>query len=187
LDEGVVVAERAVMRAHALTRLYASVARNRLAAADLEAADRALEQGHDEARRHGNCVTCNGLLLRESVRESVRVHLAMGRHEAAHEDADKLEVIAGTYESRLWSAMARHARGRCLLAGGELAGTNAALKEAEEAYAEYGDVYEAARCRVARALAISEPERQSEVVAPARETLKRLGTERVEGEVSSFI
>ena len=183
LDEGVVVAERAVMRAHALTRLYASIARNRLAAADLEAADRALEQGHDEARRHGNCVTCNGLLLPESV----RVHLAMGRHQAAHEDADKLEAIAATYESRLWSAMARHARGRCLLASGELAGADAALKEAEEAYADYGDVYEAARCRVARALAISDPERQSEVVAPARETLKRLGTERVEGEVSKFI
>ena len=183
LDEGVVVAERAVMRSHCLTRLYASIARNRLAFGDLEAADRALEQGHHEVQRHGNCFTCNGLLLPESV----RVHLAMGRHDRAQEAAARLEATADKYKSRAWVAMARHARGRCQLATGELAKAETTLKEAEEAYAEYGDVYEAARCRIARALAISEPERQSEVAAPARETLKRLGTEHVEGEVSNFI
>ena len=139
--------------------------------------------GHNEVQRHGNCVTCNGLLLPESV----RVHLAMGRHDRAQEAAARLEATADKYGSRAWVAMARHARGRCLLATGELAKAETTLKEAEEAYAEYGDLYEAARCRVARALAISEPERQSEVAAPARETLKRLGTERVEGEVSNFI
>lgn len=174
LDEGVVVAERSTMRSHALTRLYASIARNRLAAGDVEAADRALEQGHDEARRHGNCVTCTALLLPESV----RVHLAMGRHDAARKAADELEALSETYGSRAWLAMSRHARGRCLLASGDLAGAEAALQEAEEAYADYGDVYEAARCRMARAQAASDPE----VAVPARETLTRLGAERVEDE-----
>ena len=183
LDEGVVVAERAVMRSHALTRLYSSIARNRLAAGELEAADRALEQGHEEARRHGNCVTCSGLLLPESV----RVNLAVGRLEAAREDANKLETLAETFGSRLWSAMARHARGRCLLADGDLAEAEAVLKKAEDAYADYGDVYEAARCRIARSLAVSDPERRAEVAAPARETLSRLGTEHVEGELAQTI
>jgi hypothetical protein len=38
LEEGAVVAERAVMRAHCLTRIYAAMARNRLEAGDLAAA-----------------------------------------------------------------------------------------------------------------------------------------------------
>jgi len=178
LGRGVLVAERSTMRSHALTRLYASIARNRLAAGDVEAADRALEQGHEEARRHGNCVTCNGLLLPESV----RVHLARGRHEAAREAADKLASLAEIYGSRVWLAMSRQARGRCLLASGDRTGAEAALKEAEDAYAEYGDVYEAARCRIARAEAASDPE----VAAPARERLKRIGAEHLEGERFQF-
>ena len=183
LDDGIVVAERAVMRSHALTRIYSSIARNRLAAGELDAADRALVQGQEEARRHGNCVTCAGLLLPESV----RVHLAAGRHEAAREAADKLEEIAETYESRLWIAMARHARGRCLLAAGDREGAETALKQAEEAYQEYGDVYEATRCRIARSLAAESPERRAEIAAPARATLERLGTDHVEGERSRYI
>lgn len=183
LDEGVVVAERSTMRSHALTRLYASIARNRIAAGDLEAADRALEQGHEEARRHGNCVTCSGLLLPESV----RVHLAMGRYEAAGEAADKLEAMAQIYGSRAWLAMSRHARGRRLLAMGDCVGAEAALKEAEEAYTDYGDLYEAARCRIARSHAVADPKQQAELAALAHDTLKRLGAERIEGESSRFV
>src|SRR5207248_3556124 len=41
-DEGVFAAERATMRSHCLTRLYASMARNRLAANDLGAATDAM-------------------------------------------------------------------------------------------------------------------------------------------------
>jgi tetratricopeptide (TPR) repeat protein len=178
LDEAVVVAERSTMRSHALTRLYASIARNRLAAGDVEAADRALEQGQEEARRHGNCVTCSGLLLPESV----RVHLAAGRHPAAREAADALQATAELYRSRAWVAMSRHARGRCLLASGDRAGAEDALKEAETAYAGYGDVYEVARCGVARAHAASDPE----LAAPARRILKRLGIDHVEGERFEF-
>jgi ATP/maltotriose-dependent transcriptional regulator MalT len=183
LDEGIVVAERAVMRSHALTRIYSSIARNCLAAGDLDGAVRALEQGQAEAQRHGNCVTCNGLLLPESV----RVHLAAGRHDAAQEATEKLEAIAETYGSSLWSAMARHARGRYLLATGQSESAEAALQAAEDAYAAHGEVYEAARCRIARSLAIEDAARRTEVATPARETLRRLGVEHVEGETSQFV
>jgi len=45
LQEGAAVAERAIMRAHCLTRVYATLAHNRLVADDLEAADQALGLG----------------------------------------------------------------------------------------------------------------------------------------------
>src|SRR3970040_821714 len=38
-EEGVIAAERAIMRAHCLTRLYASMTRNRLMADEVDAAD----------------------------------------------------------------------------------------------------------------------------------------------------
>ena len=44
------------------------MARNRLAARDLAAADEYLSLGDITAKRHGHCVTCNALLLPEAVR-----------------------------------------------------------------------------------------------------------------------
>ncbi len=75
LDEGVFAAERAIMRSHCLTRLYASMARNRLAAQEVASAAEFIQAGIEAARRHGSCLTCNALLLPETV----RVHLATGR------------------------------------------------------------------------------------------------------------
>jgi len=71
LHEGLAAAERALMRAHCLTRVYAALARNRLAAADLSAADHALTLGLAMSERHGNCATCDALLLAVAI--SVRV------------------------------------------------------------------------------------------------------------------
>ena len=45
LEAGVIAAERALMRAHCLTRLYATMARNRLAAGDVTTADHMLSLG----------------------------------------------------------------------------------------------------------------------------------------------
>lgn len=45
LHEGLAAAERALMRAHCLTRVYATIVRNRLDAADVLAADHALTLG----------------------------------------------------------------------------------------------------------------------------------------------
>src|SRR5688500_9958498 len=54
LEEGLVAAEHALMRAHCLTRLYAAIARNRMMAIDLPAADHALDLGLAMSARHGH-------------------------------------------------------------------------------------------------------------------------------------
>ncbi len=107
LEEGVVAAERALMRAHCLTRLYAALARNRIAAGDLAAADQVLELGLVMSERHGHCTTCDALLLPAAV--SVRV--AQRDLEAAEDFCRKLDAAAAEYASRTWVAMARQARG----------------------------------------------------------------------------
>ena len=63
LESGVVAAEHALMRAHCLARLYATMARNRLTAGDVAAADHALSVGLEMSERHGHCSTCDSLLL----------------------------------------------------------------------------------------------------------------------------
>ncbi|MGH9335331.1 MAG: ATP-binding protein, partial [Vicinamibacteria bacterium] len=57
LEEGSSAAERATMRSHCLTRLYASMARNRLAAGEPQAAEELIVTGEETARRHGHCLT----------------------------------------------------------------------------------------------------------------------------------
>ena len=55
------------MRAHCLTRLYATLTRNRLQAGDLPAAEEALSLGLATSARHGHCSTCDLLLLPAAV------------------------------------------------------------------------------------------------------------------------
>jgi len=147
LEEGVVAAERALMRAHCLTRLYAALARNRLAAGDLAAADQVLALGLAMSARHGHCTTCDALLLPAAV--SVRV--AQRNLEAAEDFCRQLDAAAAEYASRTWVAMARQTRGELTVAQGHL---DAALRydtEAHAAYAAASNVYEAARCLAAAA------------------------------------
>jgi predicted negative regulator of RcsB-dependent stress response len=145
LEEGVVAAERALMRAHCLTRLYAALARNRLAAGDLAAADQMLELGLAMSERHGHCTTCDALLLPAAV--SVRV--AQRDLEAAEDFCRKLDAAAAEYASRTWVAMARQARGELLAARGDLDAAIACYAEAYAAYAAASNAYETARCLVA--------------------------------------
>lgn len=146
-EEGVVAAERATMRAHCLTRLYASMARNRLIAGDIEAADSYLTLGLAMGRRHGSCSTCDALLLPVAV--SVRV--GEGDFPAAEAFCQQLEQAADKYASRTWVAMARQSRGELSAARGECDAALLHYTEARQAYAEAGNVYEAARCLAAAA------------------------------------
>src|SRR5262245_14531846 len=116
LEEGVVAAERALMRAHCLTRLYAAMARNRLAAHDVPAADQALALGLAMSERHGHCTTCDALLLPAAV--SVRV--AQGDLAAAETFCRQLDAAADQYASRMWVAMARQARGELVATRGDV-------------------------------------------------------------------
>ena len=172
LEEGIVVAGRAVMRAHCLARLYATIARNRLAAADLAAADHALCLGLDMSERHGNCTTCNALLLPVAV--SVRV--AQGRLESAGEFCRKLESAASDYGSRTWVAMACQAQGELATARGEYNAALLAFDEAIHNFRQAAFDYEAARCLTAAADVRSRRAApgDAEKAAQAREEAQRI-------------
>ena len=147
LEEGVMAAEQALMRAHCLARLYAAMARNRLAAGDLNAAEQALALGLAMSERHGHCATCDALLLPAAV--SVRI--AAGDFAAAERFCHQLDGAAEQYASGMWLAMARQSRAELAAAQGRL---DAALDDyaaAQAGYATAGNEYEAARCLAAAA------------------------------------
>jgi tetratricopeptide (TPR) repeat protein len=147
LEEGVAVAERATMRAHCLTRLYASMTRNRLIAGDIEAADHFLALGLEMGRRHGNCATCDSLLYPAAV----SVCIAKDRLSEAESFARQLEKSALKYGSRTWVAMARQTRGELMAAQGDIDGALTHYIEACQAFAAAGNEYEPARCLQAMA------------------------------------
>jgi tetratricopeptide (TPR) repeat protein len=146
LDEGLIVGGRAAMRSHCLTRIHASLARNRLAARDRDAARSSLEEGLAEAARHGHCATCSALLLPEAV----RVALAWENVAEAEAFAEKLEHVAQRFASRAWTAMAEHARGRVLSARGARDAAFEAFERARVAFDAIECPYEAARCVMAQ-------------------------------------
>jgi tetratricopeptide (TPR) repeat protein len=142
LEEGILAAERALMRAHCLTRLYAAMARNRLTAGDLTAAGQALDLGLAMSERHGHCTTCDGLLLPAAV--SVRI--AEGDFVAAETFCRRFDEAAEQYASRLWLAMALQSRGELSAAQGQIDLALRYYTEAQAGFATAGIDYEAARC-----------------------------------------
>jgi DNA-binding SARP family transcriptional activator/predicted negative regulator of RcsB-dependent stress response len=176
LGEGIVVGERAAMRSHCLTRMYASLARNRLAAGDHPSACESLQEGLAEAARHGHCTTCNSLLLPEAV----RVELASGNVSGAETYARALDDVARRFGSRAWTAMAEHARGRVAVARGDVDEARAALERARQAFEEIGSPYEAARCAMAASRLPGAkngplPAERAALAQAARRTFERLG------------
>jgi tetratricopeptide (TPR) repeat protein len=149
-DEGLFAAERAVLRSHCLTRLYASMARNRLAAGDIPAAAQHFQAGNTTALRHGHCVTCDALLLPEAV----RVALALGDVAAADLQAQQLEATARRFGSHAWQAMACQARGRVLTASHQPGLAYRAFGQAYHAFSALNIVYESARCLLGQAHAL---------------------------------
>jgi len=143
LEEGLIAAERALLRAHCLTRIYAALARNRLAAGDLADADDALTQGLAMSERHGHCTTCDALLLPAAV--SVRA--ARKDWAAAERYCAQLDEAAAQYASRTWVAMAKQSRGELAATQGELDEAIANFTEAKSAFALAGNHVESARCQ----------------------------------------
>lgn len=142
LHEGQAAAERALMRAHCLTRIYAAMAHNRLAANDLAAAASALELGLSMGKRHGNCATCDALLLPAAV--SVRV--TQKDFVAAEDFCDRLDQAAKQYASQMWVAMAHQARAELAEARGNPDDAIDYYRSAHDAFMKAGHDYEAARC-----------------------------------------
>ncbi len=181
LEEGVVVAERALMRAHCLARLYASMTRNRLKAGDVDVADQYLALGLAMGERHGNCATCDSLLIPAAV--SVRV--AQKDFAAAEAFCRRMDAAAQQYGSRAWVAMARQSRAELAAERGDLDDALAFYTEAHAAYSAAGNAYEAARCLDALSAlrqtrrATGDLEMAQAAQAEARQIYERLGAGRV--------
>ncbi len=145
LEDGVLAAKRALMRAHLLGRLHAAIARNRLLAGDLPAADHALSLGFTLTEEHGHCTTCESLLLPVAV----SIRLAQGDLAAAEDYGRQLDEAAVRYGSRTWLATAARTRGELAAARGEIDTAVACFQEAYEGFQAANNEYEAALCREA--------------------------------------
>ncbi len=144
LHEGVAVAKRATMRAHCLARLYASMTENRVLAGDLEAAEDYLAAGMAMGDRHGNCATCDALLLPAAVQLEIRQR----RLDTAQEFTEQLRRAAAEYGSRVWRAMAARAEGELAASRGKLDVALESLQDAHQLYSQSGNSYQAAWCQV---------------------------------------
>jgi tetratricopeptide (TPR) repeat protein len=175
-DEGVIVATRASMRAHCLTRLYVSMTQNRLMVGEIEAADHYLALGLAMSERHGHCATCHALLYPAAV----SLHIARGNLSAAEDACRQLEQAAQEYQSRGWMAIARQTRGELAAARGDLDGAMACYNEASVDFKATGNQYDAARCLKAMAeirrkrKAPGDAKMAKDEVAEARFILERL-------------
>jgi len=141
LLEGVTVAERAIMRAHCLTRVYATLTHNRLLAGDLEGAEQALGLGISMSERHGNCATCDALLLPAAV--SMRI--AQNELEQAEAFVQRLDSAALSYGSQMWTAMADQSRAELAAAQGNTVHAIQYYENAHQGFLAAGNQYEATR------------------------------------------
>ena len=177
LEEGVIVAGRASMRAHCLTRLYASMTRNRLMAGEIEAADHYLMLGLAMSERHGHCATCHALLYPAAV----SVQIAQGNFSQAEDSCQRLEKAAQEYQSQAWLAMARQVRGELAAAQGDFESAMTDYDQAAQAFKATGNQYDAAHCLMAMAKirqerqAPEDLEKAKAEATEARRTLEGLG------------
>ncbi|MFU8772309.1 MAG: tetratricopeptide repeat protein [Anaerolineales bacterium] len=176
-QEGLEVADRAMMRAHCQIRLFASMIRNRLIVDDLTAADQFYKLGLEMSVRHGNCVTCDALFFPVVV----SLNLAKGNIKEAEEYCQRLEEAVDKYASSMWVAMANQSRGEVLAAQGLLEDALEKYDKAYKIYQKVGHNYEAARCLSATADLLDakdasvEDQQAVTIRAQAQEIFERLG------------
>jgi DNA-binding SARP family transcriptional activator/tetratricopeptide (TPR) repeat protein len=165
LAEGVVLAERGVLRRHVLTRLHVAEVRNRLAARVLGQAESAWREASASAARHGDCLSCDAVLRPEAV----RVALAFGKVDDADAEAHALEELARQRGGRGLQAITRFARARVLAARGRTEDALVSLAQARAGFLAGGLRYEAARtARLEARLRGSLPEAWSSLDALVR-------------------
>lgn len=141
LGTALLVAERAALRRHAMTRVHVALARNRLAAGSVYAAEDFARESSESAARQGECAVCDALVRPELV----RVALERGKLEEAEREAADFEALAARRVSGSLVALARLARARALAARGATAEALAAAHEARQTFLLLGHAYEAAR------------------------------------------
>ncbi len=176
LGVGMLVAERAALRRHALTRVHVALVRNRLAAGAVYAAEDFARESSATAARQGGCAVCDALLRPELV----RVALSRGKLDEAEREAADFEALAARRTSAVLAPMARLARGRVLAARGATGEALAALQEARQAFLGLGYAYEATRAlqveaRVLAAGGAAWAEEARRIGAEAAEDLAAIG------------
>jgi predicted negative regulator of RcsB-dependent stress response len=142
LEDGIVATKHAKLRAHLSGRLYAAIARNRLLAGDLPAAEDALSLGETLTESHGHCALCEALLLPVAV--SVRI--AQGEHRAAESYCRRLDEATTRYGSYTWVALAAQARGELAIAEGDIEAAKAYYTAARAGFEEANNDQAAAQC-----------------------------------------
>ena len=176
LGVGMLVAERAVLRRHALTRVHVALVRNRLAAGAVYAAEDFARESSETAARQGECAVCDALLRPELV----RVALQRGKLDEAEREAADFEALAVRRTSRVLPPLARVARGRVLAARGATGEALVALQDARQAFLGQGYAYEAARVVQVQALVLAAggaawAEEARRIEAEAAEALAAIG------------
>jgi predicted negative regulator of RcsB-dependent stress response len=147
LEDGIIAAKHAKLRAHIQGRLYAAIARNRLLADDLSAADHALSLGQTMVESHGHCPLCESLLLPVAV--SIRI--AQNDLLAAEEFCRQLEEATARYGSLTWLALAAQARAELAAVQGDTAAAIAHYSQAQAKFSEAKNETAARQCAAALA------------------------------------
>ena len=164
-------AERAYRAASAQGREPApGFALLRLAQGSITAAVAAIRRMLEESR---------GRLTRPTVlAAAVEVQLAAGDRDAARASADELGKIADSVDTPLLRAIADHAIGTIMLAGGDAPAALAALRRACAGWQALGMPYDVARARVQVALtcrALGDVDAAGMELDAARSTFERVG------------
>ena len=107
VQEGLALAEQALMKPHCLVRLYATLGKNRLEAVDYKGVLSAVEAGLAVEEKHGLCITCNVMLYPVATMG----YALNGNMQTARLYADKAEKSAQLYGSHFFLGLAHQANG----------------------------------------------------------------------------
>lgn len=126
---------------HSMTRIYGSLAQNRLEAGDLANATAYLAEGFAAQERFGECVTCDVLLYLAAV----PIYIALGDLTLAERACSKIEETASGFGSRIWIAYARYLRGMMAAEAKDYNRSFQLLNESLGIFKGLGQAYDQAR------------------------------------------
>lgn len=141
LQEGLRIAEQAMMKPHCLVRLYAALGRNRLEAAEYPGLLKAVEAGLEVEAQHGHCVTCNVMLYPVAT----MAFLTNGDLEKAQFYAAKAEESATAFGSNYFFGLTCQVQGMVHGFREEWEAAIQKLRKAKQEFEKINVIYEAAR------------------------------------------
>lgn len=161
---------------HSPTRLFTTLARNRLEAGDVDAAATYLKQGlaaqaEVVAQGFGECVTCDVLLYPAAV----AVNLARGEYDEAERACQRAEESTTWFHSRAWIATAHELRGLLSHACGHEQPARHHLDRALSVFRTLEQPYDEARCLEALATLTQDRSHARELRDQALQRYRQLG------------